>query len=384
MPDQWIVRVEGQEYGPVDTDALSDWRREGRLIPTNELRRVGDEHWIRVGELAEVFGEEQPATPPPLPPRDYAWTRTWQEIFTEPFRIYRKAFWRFIFFGLLTAVPIFGAQWYFPKVALPDLSSGSVEAIPAVTVPPSCWLMFLLAILAWPVSTAGFQYVADDVLRGRTRSLKDQFSAALQRWGRMLSAGLVVYASYFFWIFVPFTAMLALVAGGISPLRVMLYLLVGAFMVYMIGRLFVNFLFWHQIVAFGDDGALLALRESKELARCASNAPRLDRPLYRGVIVATVWLVLLLLLYMGVQFPFMLVRLSGVETPEQAMALMQTLSQAKTPDALMIAADIATAVVSLLLRPLLAAAFIVLYYDARARAGRVTKEEVSPETQNIF
>ena len=101
-----------------------------------------------------------------------------------------------------------------------------------------------------------------------------------------------------------------------------------------------------------------------------SEAPRLDRPLYRGAIVASVWLVLLLVLLIGVQLPFMLVRLSGVENPEQAMALMQALSQAKTPDALMIASDVASALVNLLLRPFLAAAFLVLYYDAKARAGR--------------
>ena len=226
-----------------------------------------------------------------------------------------------------------------------------------------------------PVSTAGFQYVADDILRGRQRSLADQFAAALQRWGRMLSAGLVVYASYFFWVFVPFTAMIALLSAGISVLSLMLYLLVGAFMVYMIGRLFVNFLFWEQTAAFSDEGALLALRESKELARCASDAPRPDRPLWRGVIVASVWLVLLLFVLMAVQFPFMLIRLGGAENPEQAMALMQSLSQAKTPDALMIASDVASALVNLVLRPLMAASFIVLYYDAKARAGR--KEQQS-------
>ena len=201
--------------------------------------------------------------------------------------------------------------------------------MPAVTVPPICWLMFLLVILVWPISTAGFQYAADDVLRGRRRSLQDQFSAALQRWGRMLSTGLVVYASYFFWVFVPFTTMVALLAGGVSVFSLMLYLLIGAFMIYMIGRLFINFLFWEQTAAFGDDGALPALRESRELARCAPDAPRPDRPLYRGVMVASLWLVLLLVLYMGVQFPFMVVRLSGAENPEQAMALIQKLAEAQ-------------------------------------------------------
>jgi hypothetical protein len=373
MREQWMVRVEGKEYGPVDEDELREWREEGRLIPQNELRRVGDERWFPADELAEIFADEEPAQPSE-PPDLIVRRRTWQEIVRETLRIYRGGFWRFVLFGLLTAVPMFVLQWYFPKLPFPDLSSPSMQTMPAVTVPPICWLMLLLVILLWPVSTAGFQYVADDVLRGRQRSMGDQFAAALQRWGRMLSAGLIVYASYFFWVFIPFTAMIALLSAGISVISLMLYVLVGAFMVYMIGRLFINFLFWEQTAAFDNDGAMLALRESKELARCASDAPRPDRPLYRGVIVSTAWLLLLLVVLMAVQFPLMLVRLSGIENPEQAVALVQNLSQAKTRDGLMIASEVISAVVNLILRPLLAGAFIVLYYDAKARAGRREQE----------
>src|SRR5205085_3484554 len=104
-----------------------------------------------------------------------------------------------------------------------------------------------------------------------------------------------------------------------------------------------------QTAAFGDDGVLFALRESKELARCVPAAPKLDRPLYRGAIVASVWLLFLLFALVAVQFPFTMARLSGVQNPEQAMALMQSLSQAKTPDALMIASDIASAAMNLIL-----------------------------------
>jgi hypothetical protein len=186
----------------------------------------------------------------------------------------------------------------------------------------------------------------------------------------MLSTGVVVYASYLFWVFVSFTAMAALLSAGIPVVSQMLYLLVGAFMVYMIVRLFINFLFWEQTAAFGENGAVLALRESKELARGASDAPRLERPLYRGVITALLWLALLLLVLIAVQFPFTLIRLSGVENPEQAMELMRSLSQAKTPDALMVASDVLGAVVNLILRPLLAISFLILYYDAKARLGR--------------
>jgi hypothetical protein len=368
MPEQWMVRVEGKEYGPVDQDDLREWREEGRLIRQNEVRRVGEETWFPAGDLPEVFGEEQPEQAPE-PPDLIVRRRAGPEIFRETVRIYRGGFGRFLLFGLLTAVPMFVLQWHFPRVALPSLSAGSSATTPAVAIPPICWLMLLLVILLWPVSTAAFQFVADDILRGRQRSIAEQLAAAVQRWGRMLSTGLIVYASYFFWVFVSFTAMVALLSAGIPVVSQILYLLVGAFMVYMIVRLFINFLFWEQTAAFGDEGALLALRESKELARCSPEASWLDRPLYRGVIIVLAWLVLLLFLLMAVQFPLMLVRLSGVENPEQAAAVMERLSQAKTPDTLMIASDVLAALVNLVLRPLLAISFLVLYYDAKARRG---------------
>jgi hypothetical protein len=373
VEEEWIVRVEGKEYGPVETDELREWRGEGRLIPANEVRRVGEERWISAGELPEVFGEvESAAQPPPLPPPSHYFvgTRTWRQILAETFHIYRRGFARFMLFGLLTSVPMFLLQWTLPKIPLPELTSGSPAAITLPALPLVSMALLVLLLLVWPVSTAGFQYVADDVLRGRQRSFSDQFTAALNRFGRMFSTGLVAYASYFFWFFVPLTAMVALLAGGLSVFSLMLYLLIGAFMVYMNARLFINFLFWEQTAAFGENGALLALRESRELARCTPEAPRLERPLYRGAIIASLWVLLLLFLLIAVQFPFTLIRLSGVENPEQAMALMKSLSEAKTPDTLMIAADVVSALVNLLLRPLLAASFIVLYYDAKARLGR--------------
>ena len=50
MSDEWMVRVEGKEYGPVDEEELQEWRKEGRLIRSNEVRRVEDEKWIPAAE----------------------------------------------------------------------------------------------------------------------------------------------------------------------------------------------------------------------------------------------------------------------------------------------------------------------------------------------
>src|ERR1041384_4585212 len=254
MPNQWMVRVQDREYGPVDTDTLLEWKNEGRLIRTNEIRGAEDERWLPAAEFPEIFADLPSAEPPDLIIR----RRSWPQIFRETFLIYRRGFWRFMVFGLLTAVPMFVMQWNFPRVPFPDLTAG--EPMPTVTVPPICWIMFLLVILLWPISTAGFQYVADDVLRGRRRSLAAQFSAAIERFGKMLGTGLLVYFSYFFWFFIPLTAMVALLSAGISIVSLFLYLLIGAFMVYMNARLFINFLFWEQTAAFGDDSAFIVLR----------------------------------------------------------------------------------------------------------------------------
>jgi hypothetical protein len=377
MGEEWIVRVEGEEYGPVDLDALREWRREGRLIPTNELRRVGDERWIRAGELPEVFGDAEPASTPPPPPRDFERARTGRQVFAETFRICRRGFARFMLFGLITSVPMFVLQWTFPNIPLPDLTAASSGAMQAPALPPICVAMMVVLLLVWPVSAAGFQIVADDVLRGTARSFGAQFAVALRYWSRMLTAALLVYGSYFFWFFVPLAAMIAFVGSGNPLVASVMILLIGGFMVYMNARLFVNFLFWQQTVVLGTEPPLAALRESKVLARSVPEATRLERPLYRGAIVASVWLLLLLVLTFGVQLPFMMARLMGAESPEQALALMQKAADSPTPDALMIASAIVTSVVGLLLRPLLVAAFVVLYYDAKARSGKVSREEVS-------
>ena len=380
MSEEWIVRVGGKEYGPVGTDELREWRREGRLIPTNDLRRVGDEIWIQAGELPEIFSDAEPAAPSPPPaPRDFERMRAWRQIVAETFQVYRRGFVPFLFFGLLTSVPMFALQWTFPKIPIPDLTSATPGAIAMPALPPVSVAAFVLVLLVWPVSVAGFQIVADDVLRGEARSIGGQVLAALRYWGRLLAAALLVYGSYFFWFFVPLAAMIAIVGGANQFLALPAILLIGGLMVYMNARLFVNFLFWQQTTVLGAQLPLVALRESKDLARSAPEAARLDRPLYRGALVASVWLLLLLALTLGAQLPFMLVRFAGIENPEQAMALMQEVTESKTPDALMVAADIVAAAINLLLRPLLAAAFVVLYYDAKARSGRISDEEIRSE-----
>lgn len=376
MSEEWMVRVAGKEYGPVDLDELQTWKTEGRLLPENEVRREGEAGWLPAGAVLQMF-ESAEAPPRRGPESTVTRTRTWREIIAETLHIYRSGLGRFLLFGLLSAGPMFLLQWTMPKFQLPDVSAGANTPMVWPTFSPVTIAALLLFLAVFPISTAGFQFVADDLLHGRTRSFADQLRAALARWGQVIATALFVYGAYFFWFFIPFGALLGLAASGqMSILGALLFLLIGAFMVYMNARLFINFLFWQPAATLRPHGALSALRESKELARSVPEKPKMERPLYRGAIVASVWLLVVLILTVGIQLPFMLARFVGVANPEEAMALARTVAEAKTPDTLAILADIASAGLSLFLQPLLAAAFIVLYYDARARAGRRDEEEL--------
>ncbi len=374
MPDEWMVRVDGKEYGPVDAEALQEWKAEGRLIPENEVRRVSEDDWRMAGAVDEIFGNVPPDVP--IATESTATrARSWREIIAETLQVYRSGFGRFLLFGLLSATPMFLLQWTMPRLRLPDVSAGANAPIVWPAFPPIAVVALLLFLAIWPVSTAGFQFVADDIVHGRVRSFASQLRAALARWGVVMTTALFVYGAYFFWFFIPFGALLGLAGSGqISVVGTLLFLLISVFMVYMNARLFINFLFWQPATTLRPYGALSALRESKELARCVPEKPRLERPLFRGAIVASIWLLAVLVLTFAVQVPFMMARFIGVTNPEEAMALARTVAETKTPDTLSILADVASAGLSLLMQPLLAAAFIVLYYDARARAGRRDEE----------
>ncbi len=102
MPDEWFVRVEGKEYGPVDLETLLEWKAEGRLIPQNEVRAEADERWLPASQFPELF-----AVSPDLqtrPDRLFR-RRTFSEIMSETLRIYARGFPQFFALALFVAVP---------------------------------------------------------------------------------------------------------------------------------------------------------------------------------------------------------------------------------------------------------------------------------------
>src|SRR6516164_10779536 len=55
VTDEWIVRVQGVEYGPADIETLREWKAEGRLLPSNEARRANVDFWTTAAEIPGLF-----------------------------------------------------------------------------------------------------------------------------------------------------------------------------------------------------------------------------------------------------------------------------------------------------------------------------------------
>src|SRR6266851_1154049 len=360
MVDQWIIRVHGKEFGPVGIETLHEWKREGRLLAQNPARRVDVDLWTTAGEIPGLF--ESPPAPEnggllPL------YRRSFTQIFTESFQIYRKGFFPFFCFSLLTAAPAFFLQLNLPALEISNQVPPNWNPIRPGFFSVS---MLVLFALVWPIFLSGIQLTSAGVVQSREVRLANLFRRSISLWPRMAKLSLRVYGSYFIWSALPLGVAFTLMIGGVSVLSILLALAILVFQVFMTARLWINFMFWQQSATLGELSGLAALRESKKLARSRRGEMWLERPLYRGAIIVSIWIVVAMLVSFAVQLPFVFVRLQGATNFDQVQTILQTLASAHAPEPLMLAAYATSALVHAAIRPLLGIAFVVLYFDAKA------------------
>ena len=364
MGERWYVRVLDQEYGPVNVQTLREWKADGRLIAENELRRVGDREWTRAGDHALVFPEaESAATPDDETSRAFR-SRTLPQILGDAVRIYARGFVPFFLLALLVAIPLFVMKVSFAFVKVS--AEGDLGGAPPVAIGVGI-TMLLLALAARLMFIGGVQFATAELEAGRSVDLAQIWRRAREIWPRMAKLLVVVWSSYLFWIALPLLAISIILGGERSAVSMLIALVAFGFLVFMAGRLFINFMFWQQSAALGNLESVDALKESKELARSRPEAPRLERPLYRGLIILAVWLLVLIGFNLAAELPFLVARLQGVTTVDDARAIIQAVANAPAPDALTIATYALTSLVRAALAPLLGIAFVLLYFDAKAR-----------------
>ena len=359
MAEEWIVRVQGKEYGPVDVETLREWRDEGRVLPSNQARLADADLWITAAEIPGLFEPAPMASDPaeiPLHRRSFA------HILAETLRIYRKGFFQFFYLTLLVALPSLCAQLSGSALgASPNINMDLRMLIAAVFT----FGMLLVSLAAWPVFIAGIQILTAEVAAGRKARIFGLLREALKFWPRVAILCIFVYGVYFFWTLLPLGIVLMLASGGPSLISIFLALLALAFQVWIIGRLFINFLFWQQFVVLAGSDAAGALRQSKKLARSGRDLPWFQRPMWRGIFLFSIWSAFVLALTIGSEWSAIRQHFHGLTTSQDPQALLQSLTTNYKPQAFNLAGFL-LGLVQTLLRPLLGIAFVLLYFDSKA------------------
>jgi hypothetical protein len=363
VSEEWIVRVQGREYGPVNIDTLLEWKAEGRLLPVNEARRANVDFWTTAAEIPGLFN-----VPPAVssanavtqPPVQFS-RRTFSEILSETIQIYRKGFFKFLGLTLLVLLPSVASQLTAAFVQPPK---GSDVDMPSVLAAGFAFLMFILSIVMWPVYIAGIQILSAEIVRGNRFSLIGTLNEAVRFWPRVAALCIFVYGGFFLlMVFGLAIAVMALAAGS-SVLLALVAMGLLILQVWMFGRFFVNVLFWQQFTVLENAGFIDSLRESRDLARSGHDLPRFQRPLWRGALIASIWFAVVLAITLGGQWGTFHDYFNQLMTTQDPQTLLQQMTEAQKASGFNTAA-FALGVVEKILQPLVGIAFVVLYLDSK-------------------
>ena len=352
-----MVRVQGKEYGPVDLEELREWKEEGRLIRENEVREPESERWIPAGELPELFADEP--VPPELPPAFVRQTGL-GGLLVQTWQIYRTHFRQFLGLSALVIVPSVCLQLSSAAVA----GGGELDLRHALAGLFNL-VMVAASLAAWPIYVAGIQILTSEAAYGRSVSLAELVPQALKYWSRVALLCVLVYGAFFLLLVLAFAILVMVATGPPSVLMIFVALALLFFQVWMFGRVFVNVLFWQQAAVLEETGVVDSLRRSKEMAQSRRGQPWWRRPLWRGVIISSLWCLLATVLSIGPEWSTLTAYYNTLTTMQDAQEMVQSMSAAAKPAALS-AWPLALGVLQTVLRPLLGIAFVLIYLDLKA------------------
>ena len=363
MTEEWIVRVQGSEYGPADIETLREWKAEGRLLPANEARRVNIDLWTTAAEIPGLFDVGTPAVVSsrrPIQPPLQISHRSFTQILAQTFQIYRKGFFQFVGLTLLILLPSICSQLTTAFVQPPK---GSDVDLRSVLAAGFAFFMFILSIVMWPVYVAGIQVLTAEITRGNRPRLVAVLNQAVKFWPRIAALCIFVYGVFFLLtIFGLLIAAIAL-AGASSVLLPLVAMGLLILQIWMFGRFFVNVLFWQQFAVLENTGFIDSLRESRELARSGRDLPWFQRPMWRGAFIASIWFAFVLAVTLGAQWGMLQHYFNQLLTTQDPQVLLQQMAEAQQSTGFDIAA-FALGVVQKILQPLLGIAFVVVYLDS--------------------
>ncbi|PYJ65636.1 MAG: hypothetical protein DMF38_03625 [Verrucomicrobia bacterium] len=370
VTEEWILRVDGREYGPANIETLREWKAEGRVLPANEARRADAELWSLAAEIPGLFNIEALPTvsvprlihstssgqaPSPLRPRGFG------EILTGTSRIYATGFLQFFSLTLLVILPSVCAQ----LTAMWMQTGRASDADPRVLAAGGfAFLMFIFSMAMWPVYVAGIQIITTEIAAGRRIGFFAALNDAVRFWPRIAALCIFVYGVFFLLIVFAFLIAAMIVGGASSVFVILLALALLGVQVWMFGRFFVNVLFWQQFAVLENAGVIDSLRESRHLARSGSELSWFQRPLWRGVFIASLWLAFVLAIALVSEWTTLQHSLNELMTTQDPQTLLQKLTEAQQAHGFDVL-SFALGIVQKILQPLVGIAFVLLYFGSR-------------------
>ena len=378
MAEEWIVRVQGKEYGPADIDTLLEWKKEGRLLPQNEARPANADPTAVADSAKEVLWSTAAAIPglfdvgmlaaasarveiqPPLQTQ-----HSFGQILAETFQIYRKGFFQFLGLTLVVLLPSVCSQLTTALIQTAGTSSGDLRVLAGGSF---AFLMFVLSMAMWPVYVAGIQILTVEIASGRRLGLVALLNEAVRFWPRVAALCIFVYGVFFLLIVFGFAIAAIALAGASSLLLVFFALALLVLQVWMFGRFFVNVLFWQQFAVLENAEFIDSLRYSRNLARSGRDLPWFERPLWRGALFASLWFAFVLVVTLVSEWTTLHHYFNQLVTTQDPQKLLQQLTEAQQARGFDISA-FALNLLQRILQPLLGIAFVLLYLDCKIIAS---------------
>ena len=385
MAEQWMIRVQGKEYGPADLATLREWKAEGRLLPSNPARLVDVDSWKTAGEIPGLFrseashvqtavsrqrsqissqqtevSDQQPAAKPLN-----------RNILVETFRIYFRGFFQFLALSLLSIVPIFCAE----------LTSRFVDAAQGVSLDQRTlvpWAfgmcMLVLRIVLIPVYIAGIQILTAELVTGQRFGFLNVLNGAIKYWPRVAGVGLFVWGVFFLlFVFALGIAIMVVTSSTLFSIVIALGLL--AVQLWLFGRFFINVLFWQQFAVLGNLSATDSLRESRNLARSGQDLPWHQRPMWRGALIVSIWYAFIIGLSVAILWPRLVAEWPVIQhyfnqltQGQDPQAVLQKINASLQTSHGFDYRGLALTIAERVLQPLLGIAFVVLYLGSKGQS----------------
>ena len=396
MTEQWIIRVQGKEYGPADLATLQEWKSEGRLLATNPARRLDADSWRTASEIPGLFRREAPPVqievkrerPEVSRPRSSVSSQRDREqneisnqevdvkppsrsILIETFRIYFRGFFQFFALSFLTALPsLCGKVIGFTIETRADMNPELRTTVSgAFTI-----CMFVLTLVLWPIYVAGIQILTAELTAGRRVRFSGVLNHAVKYWPRVASLCVFVYVVFILLIFFGILVLSMTLAAGVagSFFWIIVALGLAALQIWLFCRFFVFTLFWQQFAVLANLPSFEALQESGTLAHSGGNLPWYRRPLWRAALIVSIWIAFLIAIAsidvwprLVADWPMIRDYFNQLTQTQDPQAVLQKINSSLQTSPELDYRALALNIGERILQPLLGIAFVVLYLDSR-------------------